>query len=85
MLGPKLLSRYLARSKLSYPAFAEKVGADRARIHRCARGERNPSLSLAVAIEEATGGAVPASSWPKRPVRRLARKLARRSSRPVSQ
>jgi hypothetical protein len=69
MLGPQLLTRYLARSKVSYPAFAQMVGADRARIHRCARGERNPSLPLALEIERVTGGKVPASSWPKRPVR----------------
>jgi hypothetical protein len=63
MAGPTLLARYLARQKLSYPAFAQMVGADRARIHRCARGERKPGLLLALAIEKATDGAVPVSSW----------------------
>lgn len=64
MAAESLLARWLARSQVSYPAFAKKVGADRARIHRYARRERRPSLRTALAIEEATGGAVPASYWP---------------------
>jgi hypothetical protein len=80
MLGPQLLTRFLARSKVSYPAFAEMVGADRARIHRCARGERGPSLALALEIEKATAGEVPASSWAKPPVRSAAGSRARKPS-----
>lgn len=69
--GKKLLSSYLSRCELSYAAFARLVGADRARIQRCAKGDRSPGLPLALAIEQATGGAVPASSWvPRRTKRR---------------
>ena len=63
MNGPARLSRYLVRRKLSYAAFARLVGADRARIQRCATGARSPGLALALAIHRVTGGAVPASSW----------------------
>lgn len=61
--GPSLLSSLLAREKLTYAAFARLVGADRARIQRCARGKRKPGIELALSIEEKTGGRIPASSW----------------------
>lgn len=57
------LAAYLARHQLSMAAFARLVGADRSRISRCVRGERRPGLRLALEIERATGGEVPASSW----------------------
>jgi DNA-binding transcriptional regulator YdaS (Cro superfamily) len=62
----KLLSTYLAQRELSYAAFARLVGADRARIQRCATGDRSPGLRLALAIEQATEGAVPAAAWLRR-------------------
>jgi len=87
MAAASLLSRWLARSKVSYPAFAKMVGADRARIHRYARRERRPSLRSALAIERETGGAVPASYWPTvklvKPAPRV-RRAAARSSQQVS-
>lgn len=61
--GPTLLADYLGSQKLSYAAFARLVGADRARIQRCASGDRGPGLALALAIEQATEGSVPAASW----------------------
>jgi DNA-binding transcriptional regulator YdaS (Cro superfamily) len=64
--GKKLLSAYLSRLDLSYAAFARLVGADRARIQRCATGKRSPGLHLALAIERATEGAVPAAAWLRR-------------------
>jgi DNA-binding transcriptional regulator YdaS (Cro superfamily) len=64
--GKKLLSTYLARFELSYAAFARLVGADRARIQRCAKGKRSPGLLLALAIERETKGAVPAVAWTRR-------------------
>jgi hypothetical protein len=60
---PNPLAAYLAKTNTSYAEFARVVGADRARIQRCAKGERRPGLDLALAIEEATQGAVPASYW----------------------
>ncbi len=57
------LSKYLAEHGLSHAAFAERTGADRVQIWRCATGRRGPGLSLAIRIEKATRGAVPVESW----------------------
>jgi hypothetical protein len=82
MAAETLLARWLARPESpSYPAFAEKVGADRARIHRCARAERRPGLVLAIEIEKATGGEVPASYWPTVKLVKPAVRGSRRRSR----
>lgn len=87
MAAETLLARWLARPEApSYPAFAKMVGADRARIHRCARAERRPGLALAIEIERETGGAVPASYWPtieivKPPVRRSRRRSRKHVSK----
>jgi DNA-binding phage protein len=58
-----LLARYFRKSKRSVSEFARAVEADRSQIYRCMRGERRPGLVLALRIERATAGAVPASSW----------------------
>lgn len=57
------LAAYLDREGISRPAFARLVGADRARIHRIADGDRGPGLALALAIESVTKGEVPAAAW----------------------
>lgn len=74
MSKPTALAKYLADRKLSYAAFAALVGADRQRVWRIAKGDRGPSVELAIQIERATGGAVPVESWaaPKRSHRRAA-------------
>lgn len=69
------LATYLDRSKLSHRAFAEKAGIPHLHpmISQWAAGKRWPGLDAAVAIEEATDGAVPASYW-----RDLKRRVASR-------
>lgn len=62
--GPKRLARYFRTpGALSAPDLAKSIGADRAQVWRWLRGERGPGLELALALQEATKGAVPASSW----------------------
>lgn len=44
-------------------AFAESVGITRPYLSQIENGHRVPSLDVAVAIQRATGGAVPADIW----------------------
>jgi DNA-binding transcriptional regulator YdaS (Cro superfamily) len=57
------LAAHLNTNGLSQRAFAAIVGVDPSIISRLTRAEMTPSLTLAVAIERATQGAVPAESW----------------------
>lgn len=91
--APNLLASYLDREKLSYAAFARLVGdkTDRARIARAANSYRRPGLKLALAIEQATKGAIPASYWPGLPLRpepskrrRVVSRRTREAARQVS-
>lgn len=56
------LQAYLTSQGLRQADFAAAIGTTQAHISRLARGTAVPSLTLAVAIERATGGAVPAAS-----------------------
>lgn len=62
-MARNLFAAWLASERLSYSEFGRRVGVDRARIQRCATGERGPGLELALLIDEATDGKVPAASW----------------------
>lgn len=58
------LAVYLASPEApTVTEFARRVGADRQRIYRCAKGERRPGLDLAIAIERESHGQVPHWSW----------------------
>lgn len=57
------LSSYLSSQKITQRQFAEAVGVDQSVVSRLTRLEMMPSLELAVKIQNATGGAVPATSW----------------------
>ena len=57
------LAEYLATENISQEAFGLRVGVKQATVSRLASGVQRPGLPLAVAIERATAGAVPASSW----------------------
>lgn len=61
----KLLRAWLADHGMSVDAFAVVAGIDRATVYSylSERSKRRPSIDSAVAIERATQGAVPASSW----------------------
>ncbi len=70
------LAKYLAEHSLTYTAFAVLVGADRQRVWRLAKGDRGPSVDLAIRIERATKGAVPIESWASPPSKRPSRRAA---------
>jgi transcriptional regulator with XRE-family HTH domain len=68
----KALGRWLRDRGISQDAFAARVGATQSQISRIVRGDRGPGIELAVAIERATDGAVPVTSWKRRPRRKIA-------------
>ncbi|GAA6162597.1 hypothetical protein NBRC116590_03010 [Pelagimonas sp. KU-00592-HH] len=57
------LAQYLKDSQIRQEDFAEEIGVKQGTVSRFASGRGTPGLELAVAIEDATGGAVPARSW----------------------
>lgn len=57
------LLSYLEATKTRQSALAEVLGVSRGYMSELVGGTKQPSLELAFAIERATGGAVPASSW----------------------
>lgn len=57
------LKSYLTLKRMSQRAFAARIGVDPSIISRLTRGEMTPSLQLAVEIEAATKGFIPAKSW----------------------
>jgi DNA-binding XRE family transcriptional regulator len=58
-----VLKKYRKDVSIRQTEFAEVVGVTQSTISKIESGEINPSLELAVAIERATGGAIPPSSW----------------------
>ena len=63
MLGMDTLNRYLKANNLSQSVFADRVGVNQATISKLVRGTISPSISLALAIQRETGGAVPVDVW----------------------
>ncbi len=61
------LAAWRTKLGMSQAELAAKVGATQGQISRVERGERGPGRRLALAIEEVTGGEVPASSWDDEP------------------
>lgn len=57
------LGEYLKASGVTYAAFATEHGLPSAMVYQWASGYRRPGRDYAVAIEHATGGAVPVESW----------------------
>ncbi len=58
-----ILSSYLKQSGIRQSDFADAVGVGQAMVSKLARGFARPSLELALAIERASRGEVPVSSW----------------------
>jgi len=58
-----LLASYLDASGESDASFARRIRGSRSGVCRYKQGLRKPGRDLALRIEEATGGAVPAKSW----------------------
>lgn len=69
------LAKYLATNELSQAAFARRYGFKTPTLCQWASAERIPSLDNALALEIATGGAVPARYW-----QTVRRKPARRAT-----
>ena len=64
--GPQLvqsLSDYLKNNGISAREFAQRVGLSPAGLHGIMHKRNIPSLPVAIRIEDATGGAVPARAW----------------------
>jgi DNA-binding transcriptional regulator YdaS (Cro superfamily) len=59
------LQSYIAEACLKQSALADTLGISRGYMSELVSGSKTPSLEIAVAIERATGGAVPAASWIK--------------------
>ena len=57
------LALYLTEYRIRQVDFASRIGATQSTVSRLVSGTATPSLDLAVRIERATGGAVPATSW----------------------
>lgn len=57
------LTQYRKERGYSQGQFAKIVSTDQSIISRIERGDITPSLRLAVEIERATGGQIPASIW----------------------
>lgn len=54
---------YLLKHQITQSEFARMIGTHQTTISRLCRGALVPTLWLAFAIEERTGGDVPASYW----------------------
>jgi len=57
------LSTYLRESSTTKLALAASVGIAKSTMTELSQGKYPPSLAVAFAIEDATGGAVPARGW----------------------
>lgn len=63
----KDLATYLRDTKISQKAFASLIDVDPSVVSRFAARSARPGLELAVKIEDATCGQVPARSWVSSP------------------
>ena len=57
------LKQYLQEKRIRQTAFARSLGVSDCHVSELVNGQKRPGLQLAVKIERATGGAVPAVSW----------------------
>ena len=57
------LSRWIDAQKLERGVVADRLGIARNYLDKLCREDARPSLELAIAIEELTGGGVPAANW----------------------
>lgn len=59
--GAKLLDKFLETCASS--TLATAIGVDPSYVCHLRRGRRSPSLRVAIMLETATAGAIPARSW----------------------
>ena len=57
------LAHFIVENQFTIPTFAARVKANRSQVYRLVMNERCPSVDLAAAIEEATGGSIRATDW----------------------
>jgi DNA-binding XRE family transcriptional regulator len=62
-IAMKQISEYLTSTKTTRAALAAQVGIAKSTMTEIMQGKYPPPLRVAFAIEDATGGAVPARSW----------------------
>lgn len=62
-----MFSEFISTSGQNRASWADKLGISRSYLSDLLNGHKTPSLELAVAIERATGGHVPANSWVPEP------------------
>ena len=61
--GMTKLDEHLKQNSIRRRDFAEQIGVHESVLSRFCNGLARPALDTAFAIERATDGAVPASSW----------------------
>jgi transcriptional regulator with XRE-family HTH domain len=74
--GSELLVKHLEDSKTSQTDFAQKAGLLASMISHYCNGSRRPGLDAALAIDKASGGKVPASTWSAKKARGRGSKAA---------
>lgn len=57
------LRTFLVQTRTKQAELAKRVGVSCGYMSELVKGDKTPGLELAVRIEDATGGAVPARSW----------------------
>ena len=57
------LDTWLRQNRVRAGDFAERVGIHPTTLSKVRRGKQLPTLPAALAIEKATGGAVPVHAW----------------------
>lgn len=57
------LARWIDAKRLSRDEVADRLGVSRAHLDRLCADGRRPDLELAFAIQDLTGGEIPARSW----------------------
>lgn len=63
-MSETLLGKYLRERGGTQVDFAREHGFHAPMVCQWASGQRRPGLELALKLEKATGGTVPASYWP---------------------
>jgi transcriptional regulator with XRE-family HTH domain len=77
-MSDSLLEKYLKKNDDESQAhFAARAGVSQSALSAWLRGTRTPDIASAVAVEEATGGAVSVASWAHRDRRRKQAKRQR--------
>jgi DNA-binding transcriptional regulator YdaS (Cro superfamily) len=79
MVTASPLSRFLAEREMTQVKFAVLSGVPQCQISAYLRRKRKPGRENALAIERATLGAVPVTSWDEPPARRPTKPAPRTS------